>query len=355
MKKNYNTFIKKIKKLENELINTGDNNPKNFIDVCKKKPFSIFMMLVSSFLFTFSIVIVLAKAKTIPSGLTAIPTLITYIFSETKHYFSLLYLALNLPLIILFWKHLKRSFMYLTIIWMIFQNLWNLFFNITVVHDFLSNHITVESDNWDVVKALELNTDLWPILYYTFLGSVLIGVSIGLAWKFGGSSGGTDFISYYYSTKKRKPIGKILFSISISIAFVSLVLFGTLGYFNIGEGKIHKILGIQVVSTIMYIFLTSMIVNLIYPKYKKVELTFHTSEPEKILAHLKVMKYWHSYNLWEGISGYTGKPTYKIKTIALYLEVKYIVNELKNVDPSIWISIKPVLETSGLFDTSRIE
>ncbi|UWD34115.1 YitT family protein [Mesomycoplasma molare] len=350
-----NKFKSQFVNLQKELINMDNHNPKNLIEVCKKKPFSIFMMFLSSCLFTFAITVILAQSKTIPSGLTAIPTLITYIFSITKPYFSFIYLLLNLPLIIIFWKSIKKSFLYLTIIWMIFQNLWNLFFNIEIIKNFLIYHISITSESWNINKALESNSDLWQIIYYTVFGSVLIGTSIGISWKFGGSTGGTDFISYYYSTKKRKPIGKILFIISISIALFSLITFGSLGHFNIGEGRIYRILGIQVISTILYIFITSIIVNLIYPKYKKVAITIYCSEPQKIMNHLKEINYWHSYNLWVGQSGYTGKETYKIKTIALYLEVKMIVSELRKVDPKIWISLKPVIETSGLFDTSRIE
>ncbi|MBN3534561.1 YitT family protein [Mycoplasma procyoni] len=341
--------------ISKEIINLEhQTTPQTFLQVIKRKPFSIFMMLISSMMFSFGITIILSQSKTIPSGLTAIPTLITYIVPQTQPYFALLYLAFNLPLLIIFWKHLKKSFILLTVIWMLFQNLWQLVFNITEIHKFLVYHVSITPQNWNVENALKDNSIVFPFIYYTVIGAILIGVSIGLAWKFGGSTGGTDIISYYYSTKKKKSIGKFMFIISLIIAFSSLLIFGILGHFDIG-GKIYRVLGIQVVSTMIYIFLTSIVVNWIFPKYKKVSISFYTAEPEKIVAHLKNMRYWHSYNIWEGTSGYTGKSTYKVKTVCLYLEAKPLIEQLKQIDPTIWVSIKPVLETSGLFDTSKIE
>ncbi|WGI36954.1 YitT family protein [Mesomycoplasma lagogenitalium] len=350
---NFDAISKEIINIENQ------NQPKNLIEIIKKRPFSIFMMLISSFIFSFGISIVLFQSKTIPSGLTAIPTLITYIAPSTAPYFTLMYFGLNLPMFIIFWKKIKKSFLYLTLLWIIFQNLWALFFMIPIgewgnIHNFFVYHISIKS-SWNIDQVLLANDDLLPIIYYSVLGSILVGFSIGIAWKFGGSTGGTDIVSYFYSTKKKKPIGRLLFIISISIAFSSLIIFGSLGAFNIGSGKIYRLFGVQLISTLIYIFMTSSIVNIIYPKYKKVCISIYTTEPEKISAHLKNINYWHSYSIWKGTSGYTGNDIYKVQTITLLLEVKPILRHLKQIDPKIWISLEPVIETTGLFNTSKVE
>lgn len=342
--------------IEKEVFDINANNSSiNIINIWKKKPFSIFMMFISSFLFSFGVSIFLSQGRTIPSGLTAIPTLITYLFHVTEPYFALMYIGLNIPLIILFRKYLKNSFIYLTIIWMIFQTLWGLILGLQPINSFLKDNVSIWK-KWNVNDSLKQTKDLWPILYYTIMGASLMGIGIGIAWKFGGSTGGTDIISYYFSTKKKKPIGKFMMIISIIISFASLTIFGLLGHFDITEqGSINELLGIQVMATILYILLSASIVNKIYPKYKKVNITIYTSIPQEVMQHLSDIKYWHSYNMWSGISGYTKQAIHKIETIALYLEVKAIIKEIKKIDPNIWVSIKPIDNTLGKFDTSKID
>ncbi|SYV96962.1 Uncharacterised protein, partial [Mycoplasmopsis edwardii] len=46
------------------------------------------------------------------------------------------------------------------------------------------------------------------------------------------------------------------------------------------------------VSTFFYILVTNIVINILYPKYKKVSLTIVSSNPEKVLAYFKLINYW---------------------------------------------------------------
>lgn len=44
--------------------------------------------------------------------------------------------------------------------------------------------------------------------FYTLVGGIISGYGIGLGWKFGGSTGGTDFITNYISGKYKNQLEK---------------------------------------------------------------------------------------------------------------------------------------------------
>ncbi|VEU59100.1 Uncharacterized BCR, YitT family COG1284 [Mesomycoplasma neurolyticum] len=309
-------------------------------------------------MFSFAINVIFAKSKTIPTGLTALPSIITYIIPETKPYFSLMFLAFNIPLIIFFWKKIKRKLIYMSLLWMAFQNIFNVIFNIEVLNKWLHFHFAVdqEFEEMGIDKVIEENKKIWPIIYYTFLGSTIIGLSLGIAWKNGATSGGSDFFTYYYSTKKKRSIGRVIIIFNLNVFIFSFIILILFTNFKIGNTKIIHFFGVQAFSTILYIFISSYFINIIYPKYKKVEIDIYTTNnPNKILKYLKEINYWHSYNLWCGISGYTGNKIYKIKTICFYLESNWLLAEIYKVDPNIWVSFKNIERIKGNFDTSKMD
>ncbi|WAM09531.1 hypothetical protein ONA24_06065 [Mycoplasmopsis cynos] len=89
---------------------------------------------------------------------------------------------------------------------------------------------------------------------------------------------------------------------------------------NYKDSRIY--FGVREVGTILYVFIINIMINLIYPKYKKISMTIVCQDPEKVLTYFKLIKYWHSYRIEKYKSGYTGQNGYKITTIMLLLDKK---------------------------------
>ncbi|WP_438341330.1 YitT family protein [Mycoplasma sp. 3341] len=108
-----------------------DVNPYNvnFLNVWKKFPKKLAWMFISALLFNIGIAFFLGKAATVASGFSALIQSLTYTLDFLRSYFALLYLCLNLPFIIIFWKKNSRLFMILTTYWLIFQVISELIFN----------------------------------------------------------------------------------------------------------------------------------------------------------------------------------------------------------------------------------
>ncbi|EIE40142.1 YitT family protein [Mycoplasmopsis canis] len=356
----------------------------------KRYWFKVIILFLAATIFNAGIQIFLKSAETIPSGVTGIPTLIQYAVPSTEPYFALIYLGCNVPLFLIFGRHIKRSFVFLTIIFMIFQIVTNFFFTQEkIVHWF--------HQNIKLTQRYESYTD-WSSLIYTAIGASLIGVGIAMSWKVGGSTGGTDIIGYYFSTRSKKSVGQVLSVIGFATAIIFLIIFAFVKpnylkdeplsvdavlklskneyaelhdykgiqqtyeevskryeilFQNYKESRIY--FGMREVSTFFYIIVVNLVINLLYPKYKKVSMTIVSTNPQKVLAYFKLINYWHSYRIESFQSGYTGQENFKITTVMLSLETNHIIQDLKMIDPKIWISVQNVSRIVGSFTTDFVE
>lgn len=345
--------------LKNKFTNQMNNELFHFkqehitlANIWKIKPISILMMFISAALFTLGINFFLGIVETIPTGLSAIPKLILIlVYQKTgknlEWLFSIIFLGLNIPLIIWLWlRSTNKSFVYLTIFWMIFQIFWNQIFSLdTSLKEFLKNNIifTIPSGN-------KVNSGTLQTIYYTVIGGTLAGTAIGIAWKFGGSGGGTDLITYYITSKRRRPIGKFMFITSISFALFSLIML----YIIEPKAVNMQLLGLKTTAVFIYSTMSTLIVNRIYPKFGKILLKVYTNKPDEIVSHLKSINYWHSYNIWEGKSGYTGQKQWRVETVIFVIEKKVILEEIAKVDSQFWFSTQKIHDTTDRIDATKL-
>ena len=118
--------------------NDYDLNPYklNFFNIWKKFPKKMMFILLSALLYNIGVAMFLAKAATVASGVSALVQALTYTISKTAPYFAYIYLALNFPFIIAFWKKNPRIFMLLTLYWLLFLVLIQSFLLIKPVGEF---------------------------------------------------------------------------------------------------------------------------------------------------------------------------------------------------------------------------
>ncbi|MCU9934964.1 YitT family protein [Mycoplasmopsis cynos] len=359
--------------------------------IVKRYWLRVIMLFIAATVFNAGVQIFLSRADTIPSGVTGVPFLIQNAFPVTKPYFALLYLACNVPLFIIFGLRIKKSFVLLSLTFMVFQIGTNLVFTEKHVLEFFWKNINL-TDNYGSYTG-------WSKIIYTFIGGALIGIGIAISRKAGGSTGGTDIIGYYFSTKAKKSVGSVLSIIGFVTAAIFIVIFEFIkpnylldkpldldhikslsendfiklhDYKGIAFNEYDKIehrynllmenykdsriyFGVREVGTILYVFIINIMINLIYPKYKKISMTIVCQDPEKVLTYFKLIKYWHSYRIEKYKSGYTGQNGYKITTIMLLLEAKNIIDDLKQIDPRVWISVEKVSKVVGQFSTFYVE
>ncbi|MCU9937176.1 YitT family protein [Mycoplasmopsis felis] len=122
-----------------------------------------------------SIQVFLNRAETIPSGVTGIPTLLQYSFPVIKPYFALIYLACNIPLFLIFGWRIKRSFVILTLCFMVCQIITNFFFTSKIISESMNEFITF-TDSYKPYTN-------WSDIIYSIVGALFIAFGISLSWK----------------------------------------------------------------------------------------------------------------------------------------------------------------------------
>ena len=273
------------------------------------------------------------------AGIGSVVGLITFSYDKLVPFFSIIYLVLNIPIIIFFWKKVKRSFIYRTLFFLIVQGAFGFIFMIPAVSNVSQNILGT---------GFDIQAHKWPIFILPLGGSVLVGLSIATAYKYGASSGGTDIIVYYYSTKKKIAIGRLALMISLG-----LIMFSFSTTIAIDSTK-RENWYITILTTLLAVAISSMIIDIVYPKYSKRRLEIHSSKPALIKKQLDKITS-HSHYSSTITSGYTGKKRQVIHTTVLLLEIKRIRRELIKVDPKIWISDSRVERVFGKFNSDAVE
>ncbi|CAM9155680.1 YitT family protein [Mycoplasma marinum] len=327
----------------------------------------IFALLISSFLFAFGMKFFISSAKTFSSGLGAIPQLITYITSLDQKYFSILYLAINIPLLIVFYFLVKKKFIILTFLWLLLQLGWGQTMEfIPGIKSADPFAIGLYDKPINGISASEgMVTEKWAIIVQPMIGAIISGIGMSIAWKFGASTGGSDIIIYYISTKKQKSPGKIITVMSLGVALTMIIIQTSMKQvpvFQTNQGtkfsnptSAQMLFGPITWGTLGYVFVSSAMVSILYPKYKKVEVMISSSKYEQIAKYLKYSGYKHGYNISSVKSGYTDKEVKTIRTVMLFLEHKDIVKKLREIDPNVWVSVTIVKNVYGNFNAIMID
>ncbi len=400
------------KKEINEIMNNNKDKT-TFWDFLKTNKKKVLLSVLASFFFAFGSTSLLTKAATIQTGLSSISMTISLILPITKPYLNFIYLLLNVPLITIFWKKVKKQYIYSTLIFLLTNAIFGFFIGFdfgTLINgkevsldslitqnilifcpptDYyeslyaqehgLKNIMAVNlrdytvwleqkmgtANNDSIVETIKNGKTLgvqkgWPIFVYTLSAVGLLGAAGAISWKCGGSTGGSDIIAYYYSTKKRKSIGSLTMILGSIIVSVSLIVIWSLSQFGSYDIKrningFESLLGLQTLSTSMYIVLYGKIVNAIYPKYEKQIIKIDTVNLELIANFFKQIHYNHPYKIHTLTSGKTGQTIYSIETVVLLLEAEDLIKKIKTIDPTAWVSKVDVKKIYGRFDYSSVE
>ncbi|TPR54370.1 DUF2179 domain-containing protein [Metamycoplasma neophronis] len=201
------------------------------------------------------------------------------------------------------------------------------------------------------------NGENWPVLVYAILGGAAEGFASIVAWRQRGSIGGTSVISNYIAYKNKKPVGNVFLMVAICFSSFSTLVIGSLEYTGNILGHVWNFdeFLVRIMGTIVYLLVFSALVNKFYPKYKKVKIDIYTKRPELVAERFKKIGYIHSFNIFNGVGGFSHAEFGKIETVALYLERDQILDEVKRVDKDAWITISNIHGLIGEFDTSYVD
>ncbi|MGG1292294.1 YitT family protein [Bacillus smithii] len=269
----------------------------------------IVIVVFGAFLNALAMNLFLIPANVYSSGFTGIAQLLSNLLQEfTKIHIStgIFLLILNIPVAILGWKKVGKSF---------------------TCYSFLSVVLMSFFLQFLPVKALSHD-----ILLNAVFGGVIAAVGIGLTLKYGASTGGLDIIAMVLSRMKDKPVGTYFFLMNGAIVLTAGYVFGW-------EKALY---------TIVSLYVSTRVIDAIHTRYAKLTAMIVTDKPEE-------MKQAIYRKLVRGITVVPARGAFsnKEKQMMMIVITRYELYDLKkiiqSVDPKAFTNIVETAEVVGFF------
>lgn len=277
----------------------------NYIKSRKTNIIDVVIIFIGCLIASLGVNVFLVHAKLLSGGATGLALIIQYL---TRFKAGYTVFIINIPLFILSYFKLNKSFTYYSAIGMLSLSL-----------------------SLIITEPLTSSMYLNDTLLYCIYGGVLCGIGYGLVFSRNGSTGGTDIITMLIRKKYTGDIGKVGFILNCIIITVGAAFFG-----------LPKAL-----YTLISIYIQGLVLDkVVKGLYKKQLLLIITEKEEEVMDYIIV-------NLHRGVTtlpaegGYTQtqrKMLYCIVTLSQMVELRQTILQ---IDPKAFISIIDVSEVNG--------
>ncbi|MDO7906015.1 YitT family protein [Paenibacillus sp. JX-17] len=237
-------------------------------------------------------------------GVSGLSMLIGYF---TSFDISVMYFVLNIPILAAGWFILGKRFISFSM-------------------------LSVVATTWLIavvpVKAVATDAFLAAVV-----GGVLVGIGAGISFRVGGSSGGFDIVGSIVTRYRDFPVG--------------MVLVGLNGLVILAAGYLNNDWNIALASMVS-IYITGKVVDLIHISHTKVTLFIITSHTEELLASLLALPRGVTKIKSEGAFSHTEKDM--LMTVTTRYELAELKRIIKQTDPGAFVNI---VETVGVMGSFR--
>lgn len=278
----------------------------NYAELAKK----LVVVIIAGLLNAIGMNLFLTPAKVYASGFAGLSQLLSQVLGDflSIHISTgVLFSLFNIPVVIFAWKKVGKSFTFFSFLSVAFMTLF-----------------------LEIVPVKAVSHD---IILNAIFGGLISAVGVGLALKFGASTGGLDIIAMILSRVKDKPVGTYFFLFNAIIITMAGYLYGW-------EKALY---------TLVTLYVSSRIIDAIHTRHVKITAFIVTKNGAEVSKAI------HE-RLVRGITSVpaTGAFTKENKEMLMIVITRYELYELerivKKVDPGAFTN---VLETVGVFGQFR--
>lgn len=287
---------------------------------------AILLEIISAFIIAFGVKIFISPNGFLSTGFTGIGLIIGRLYDRLAktqleaEITSVVYMLLNIPVLILAWKKLSKRFTILSLVNVVVCSVAMAFIPSSWVESF---HLSVRAGDIGFLDAA------------LFVGAIN-GSANALAFIVGGSTGGTDVISSYFSIKKQTSIGKI------NMLLNGLILL--LGYF-VTDSDQKLALSLY---TMVYIVINNVVIDLFYVRNRRTVLFIATTKGQEI-ANLINKKFIRGVTEFDAKGAYTGQHKDFLYCACSSFEVMDMINQIKALDEHAFITVIEASKIHGNF------
>lgn len=273
----------------------------------KNNVIDVFLIFLGCMIASLGINLFLVHAKLLSGGATGVALILEYTLKIPS---GIIILIINIPLIIISYKKLDKSFTIYTTIGML-----SLSTSLMITKSF--------------AQVIDMESDL---LVFCIYGGVLCGIGYGLVFLRRGSTGGNDIITMLIRKKYSNfNIGGLGFALNLVIVSIGGIIFGLP----------------QALYTVISLFIQSLVLDKMLKGFNSKKLLLILTKKEKEIIEY-VMK-----DLNRGVTSLVaeGEYTHDKKKMLYCIVSAHQMVELKaavhNIDPAAFITITDVSEVRG--------
>lgn len=272
----------------------------------------IIVVIFSSFLLAVSLNFFLINANVYASGFAGAAQLASNIFADFLGFqlgTGIILLLLNIPVFILGWFKVGKGFTIYSIVSVIFATLF-----------------------LEILPIISLSND---IILNAVAGGVIGGVAIGLALKWGASTGGMDIVAMVLARLQDKPIGIYFLSLNAVIIVLAGILYEP-------ENALY---------TLIALYVTTAVIDAIHTRHEKVTAMIITHKADELqqAIHQKMVR---GITIMPATGAYTKEDKNMLYLVITRYELYDLEKIIAEVDPKAFTNI---VQTVGVFGFFRRE
>ncbi|MEG3641787.1 YitT family protein [Mycoplasmoides genitalium] len=283
--------------------------------------------------------------------------------------FWLTQILFNVPFFIFGWFKISKKFTLLTLYFVAVSNLFGFFFSYIPGIDnfFLFANLTTAKDGGfeNLINEKGVQLIFWEksaekqvsLLFYGLIWGFLQAVFYSVILIIDASTGGLDFLAFWYSEKKYKDIGGILMlinTVSFIIGYViGTYLTGSLSVQSYVDDDKHQPFGVafflspNLVFTLLMNIVLGLFTSFYFPKYQFVKVEVYGKHIEKIRNYLLDNQQWFSITMFEAEGGYSRQKTQVLVTNCLLIKAAKLLEDVRKFDRDALFSITFIKKLDG--------
>ena len=201
--------------------------------------------------------------------------------------------------------------------------------------------MTILPDNLNEVFNLSVQANNISYLDAALFVGMMNGVANALAYVVGGSTGGSDVLSMYFSIKKQGSLGKFTTIINSIIIFIGLFINGE-------DGAIPKAF-----YTLVYLVINSIVIDLFYVRNRRNVLLIITTKGEQLSKEV-THRFVRGVTVLQAKGAYTGEEKQMLYCACSSFEVVDITNLVKEIDEHAFVTVLEANKVHGNFLNKEI-
>lgn len=181
----------------------------------------------------------------------------------------------------------------------------------------------------DVIPAYAITYDT---LLISVFGGMINGFVISICLLMNATTGGTDFISIYLSSKRGVDSWNLVLGLNVIILCMAGLLFGW-------EKALYSII---------FQYASTQILHMLYKKYQKQTLFIVTNKTKEVCGAIYDLSN-HGATILEGEGSYEHNERHIVYSVVSEEECRRVIRAVKEIDPASFVNVIKTAELSGRF------